>query len=81
MGYFGGLQFFHRILASGTEVNFSTYTILLKNLLAAGNWRKYVEVTSMMNLCLVKSLIRILLSDGIPEIIFFGQADQRLPIC
>jgi len=50
MGYFGGLQLFYKLLASGAEVNFSTYISVLKNLLAAGNWRKYIEVKSLMNL-------------------------------
>lgn len=38
------MQLFYKIVASGTEINLSTYSILLKNLLAAGNWRKYIEV-------------------------------------
>lgn len=38
------MQLFYKIIASGVEVNFNTYSILLKNLLAAGNWRKYIEV-------------------------------------
>lgn len=33
------------MVSSGADVNFNTYSILLKNLLSAGNWRKYIEVT------------------------------------
>lgn len=36
------------MLASGAEVNFNTYSILLKNLLSSGNWRKYLEVLQWM---------------------------------
>ena len=32
------------IVASGADINFETYSILLKNLLAVGKWRKYIEV-------------------------------------
>lgn len=39
------MQLFYKIVAAGADVNFSTYSILLKNLLSAGNWRKYIEVT------------------------------------
>lgn len=39
------MQLFYKIVASDTEINISTYSILLKNLLSAGNWRKYIEVT------------------------------------
>jgi hypothetical protein len=35
------------MLASGAEVNFNTYSILLKNLLSSGNWRKYLEVSAL----------------------------------
>lgn len=38
------MQFFYMVVTSGTEVNLTTYSVLLKNLLAAGNWRKYIEV-------------------------------------
>uniref|UniRef100_A0A803MAD0 PROP1-like PPR domain-containing protein n=1 Tax=Chenopodium quinoa TaxID=63459 RepID=A0A803MAD0_CHEQI len=42
------MKLFLKIVASGSEINFSTYSTLLKNLLAAGNWRKYVEVLQWM---------------------------------
>ncbi|KAI8562298.1 hypothetical protein RHMOL_Rhmol03G0023300 [Rhododendron molle] len=37
---------FLKIVATGGEISVSTYSIVLKNLLAAGNWRKYIEVTT-----------------------------------
>ncbi|KAL7225285.1 hypothetical protein ACSBR1_020631 [Camellia fascicularis] len=37
------MKLFYKIVATGTEINFSTYSILLKNLLAAGNWRKILR--------------------------------------
>ncbi|KAE8098771.1 hypothetical protein FH972_016809 [Carpinus fangiana] len=40
------MKLFYKIVAAGTDVNFNTYSILLKNLLSAGNWRKYIEVTN-----------------------------------
>ncbi|RVW16467.1 Pentatricopeptide repeat-containing protein [Vitis vinifera] len=42
------MKLFYKIVASGAEINFYTYSILLKNLLAAGNWRKYIEVLQWM---------------------------------
>ncbi|KAE8692542.1 Detected protein of unknown function [Hibiscus syriacus] len=42
------MKLFYKIISSGVPVNFSTYSILLKNLLAAGNWRKYIEVLQWM---------------------------------
>jgi len=39
------MQLFYKIIGSGAEINHNTYSILLKNLLAVGNWRKYIEVT------------------------------------
>ncbi|KAL5995244.1 hypothetical protein ACLOJK_025302 [Asimina triloba] len=42
------LTLFFKMVASGVELNIGTYSILLKNLLAAGNWRKYVEVLQWM---------------------------------
>ena len=39
------MQLFYKIVATGADINFNTYSILLKNLLSAGNWRKYIEVT------------------------------------
>lgn len=39
------MQLFYKIIGSGAEINCNTYSILLKNLLAVGNWRKYIEVT------------------------------------
>lgn len=41
------MQFFYKVVTSGAEVNLATYSVLLKNLLAAGNWRKYVEVVPL----------------------------------
>lgn len=38
------MKLFYKIVSSGVEIHISTYSILLKNLLAAGNWRKYIEV-------------------------------------
>lgn len=42
--YFSCVQLFFKMLASGADVNLNTYSILLKNLLSSGNWRKYLEV-------------------------------------
>lgn len=42
------IKFFYMVVTSGTEVNLTTYSVLLKNLLAAGNWRKYIEVLEWM---------------------------------
>ncbi|KAA3457122.1 pentatricopeptide repeat-containing protein isoform X1 [Gossypium australe] len=42
------MKLFYKILASGVPVSFNTYSILLKNLLAAENWRKYIEVLQWM---------------------------------
>ncbi|KAI3869685.1 hypothetical protein MKX03_011882 [Papaver bracteatum] len=42
------MKLFHKIVASGAEINFGTYSILLKNLLAVGKWRKYIEVLQWM---------------------------------
>lgn len=42
--HFSLVQLFYKILASGAKVSSSTYFILLKNLLASGKWRKYIEV-------------------------------------
>lgn len=50
------MQLFLKIVASGAEINYSTYSVLLKNLLAAGNWRKYIEVIFYL---VIKLLIRI----------------------
>lgn len=44
------LQLFLKIVASRGEVDSTTYAVLLKNLLAAGNWRKYTEVIMSSNL-------------------------------
>lgn len=40
-------QFFYKAVASGAQINSYTYSVLLKNLLAVGNWRKYIEVTTV----------------------------------
>ncbi|KAF7147532.1 hypothetical protein RHSIM_Rhsim03G0026900 [Rhododendron simsii] len=40
------MMIFLKIVATGGEISVSTYSIVLKNLLAAGNWRKYIEVTT-----------------------------------
>lgn len=42
------MKVFLKIVASGTEIGYPTYSIVLKNLLAAGNWRKYMEVLQWM---------------------------------
>lgn len=42
------MKLFLKLVASGAEINYSTYSILLKNLLAAGNWQKYIEVLQWM---------------------------------
>lgn len=42
------LKLFFKMLASGADVNLNTYSILLKNLLSSGNWRKYLEVLQWM---------------------------------
>ncbi|KAL2923578.1 hypothetical protein RDABS01_015069 [Bienertia sinuspersici] len=42
------MKLFLKIVASGAEINYSTYSVLLRNLLAAGNWRKYIEVLQWM---------------------------------
>ncbi|EXC04358.1 hypothetical protein L484_015985 [Morus notabilis] len=42
------MKLFYKIVASGAEINMSTYSILLKNLLSSGNWRKYIEVLQWM---------------------------------
>ncbi|KAM7505449.1 hypothetical protein LguiB_004353 [Lonicera macranthoides] len=42
------MKLFYKIVESGTEINSSTYSILLKNLLATRNWRKYIEVMEWM---------------------------------
>ncbi|KAB2033081.1 hypothetical protein ES319_D05G423800v1 [Gossypium barbadense] len=42
------MKLFYKIIASGVPVSFNTYSILLKNLLAAENWRKYIEVLQWM---------------------------------
>ncbi|KAI8545781.1 hypothetical protein RHMOL_Rhmol07G0064800 [Rhododendron molle] len=42
------MMIFLKIVATGGEISVSTYLIVLKNLLAAGNWRKYIEVLGWM---------------------------------
>ncbi|XP_020100290.1 pentatricopeptide repeat-containing protein At2g41720 isoform X2 [Ananas comosus] len=42
------MKIFFKILASCSNVGCATYSILLKNLLAAGKWRKYIEVLQWM---------------------------------
>ncbi|CAI9099897.1 OLC1v1036785C1 [Oldenlandia corymbosa var. corymbosa] len=62
------IKLFYKMVSFNVEVNLSTYSILLDNLLAAGNWRKYVEVLHWME------------DEGIPpsmkmyhDILFFAQ--------
>ncbi|GER25863.1 pentatricopeptide repeat-containing family protein [Striga asiatica] len=43
------MKLFLKVVASGAQIDSSTYTVLLKNLLAAGNWRKYIEVMQWMD--------------------------------
>ncbi|KAL8225363.1 hypothetical protein R6Q57_017920 [Mikania cordata] len=42
------IKIFYKIVTTGAEINNSTYLVLLKNLLAAQNWRKYLEVMEWM---------------------------------
>lgn len=42
------MQVFYKMVASGSNVSSATYSILLKNLLAAGKWRKYIEVHKLV---------------------------------
>ncbi|CAN1791303.1 Pentatricopeptide repeat-containing protein At2g41720 [Linum perenne] len=42
------VKLFYKIIASGAEINLNSYSILLRNLLAVGNWRKYLEVLEWM---------------------------------
>ncbi|KAK6941818.1 Pentatricopeptide repeat [Dillenia turbinata] len=42
------MKLFYKVLSSGAEITFYTYSILLKNLLGAGNWKKYIEVLQWM---------------------------------
>lgn len=51
------MKVFYKIVASGVDISLCTYEILLKNLLAAGNWRKYVEVPSSLNVCLAFDIL------------------------
>ncbi|GMP61745.1 hypothetical protein CsSME_00024089 [Camellia sinensis var. sinensis] len=62
------MKLFYRIVATGAEINFSTYSILLKNLLAAGNWRKYVEVLQWMEDAKIQPSIGMY-----RDILFFAQ--------
>ncbi|KAI3471607.1 hypothetical protein Pfo_028257 [Paulownia fortunei] len=41
-------KLFLKIVASGAEVDSTTYAVLLKSLLTAGYWRKYIEVMQWM---------------------------------
>ncbi|XP_047341957.1 pentatricopeptide repeat-containing protein At2g41720 [Impatiens glandulifera] len=40
--------FYKMVAAGGAEINFSTYSVVLRNLLATGHSRKYVEVLQWM---------------------------------
>ncbi|KAF8398350.1 hypothetical protein HHK36_017277 [Tetracentron sinense] len=42
------MKLFYKIVTSGADINFGTYSILLKNLLVAGKWKKYIEVLQWM---------------------------------
>ncbi|CAA6654058.1 unnamed protein product [Spirodela intermedia] len=42
------MKLFYKMTASGLDVNRGTYSILLRHLLAAGKWRKYIEVLQWM---------------------------------
>uniref|UniRef100_A0A0A9H6S0 Pentatricopeptide repeat-containing protein n=1 Tax=Arundo donax TaxID=35708 RepID=A0A0A9H6S0_ARUDO len=42
------MKLFYKMLTSCSTVGLSTYTVLLRNLLVAGRWRKYVEVLQWM---------------------------------
>ncbi|KAG6418978.1 hypothetical protein SASPL_121186 [Salvia splendens] len=43
------MKLFLKIVSSRGEADSTTYAVLLKNLLAAGNWRKYIEVMQWMD--------------------------------
>ncbi|KAJ9565397.1 hypothetical protein OSB04_001363, partial [Centaurea solstitialis] len=66
------MKIFYKIVASGAEINKSTYTVLLKNLLAAGNWRKYLEVMQWMKDCGVEPSVEMYQS-----IVAFSQTSGR----
>ncbi|KAK1277599.1 Pentatricopeptide repeat-containing protein [Acorus gramineus] len=42
------MKLFYKIVASGAKVNYGMYSILLRNLLNSGKWRKYIEVLQWM---------------------------------
>ncbi|WVZ62444.1 hypothetical protein U9M48_012196 [Paspalum notatum var. saurae] len=42
------MKLFYKMVTSCSTVGLSTYTVLLKNLLVVGKWRKYVEVLQWM---------------------------------
>ncbi|KAJ4837305.1 hypothetical protein Tsubulata_035841 [Turnera subulata] len=42
------IKVFYKMVSSGAHIDMNTYSILLKNLLAVGNWRKYLEVMGWM---------------------------------
>lgn len=48
------MQLFLKLVDQGIEPESHSYSILLKNLLAAGKWRKYMEVIWHLALCLLR---------------------------
>ncbi|KAG8100311.1 hypothetical protein GUJ93_ZPchr0013g35686 [Zizania palustris] len=42
------MKMFYKMVTSCSTVGLSTYTVLLRNLLAVGKWRKYIEVLQWM---------------------------------
>lgn len=60
------LQLFFKIVSSGTEINLTTYSILLKNLLAAGKWRRCIEVFlfTIVNQCVRQHVVLLILADS-----------------
>lgn len=42
------MKLFYKMVTSCSTVGLSTYTVLLRNLLAVGKWRKYIEVLQWM---------------------------------
>ncbi|MQL79272.1 hypothetical protein Taro_011709 [Colocasia esculenta] len=42
------MKLFYKIIASELHINCGTYLVLLRHLLAAGKWRKYIEVLQWM---------------------------------
>lgn len=63
------MQLFHKIMVCCSPVRLSTYSILMKNLLAAGKWRKCIEVSLSLS---------PLLSDPLFSMLFCSPQDIAL---